>query len=971
MVAVGKTRLSTPFHIKYFAHEVTRLGGGSGVDRLSQSLFDACVDLNPHQIDAALFAMRSPLSKGVLLADEVGLGKTIEAGLVICQSWAERRRKILVITPASLRKQWSTELEAKFNIPSTVMDAAAYREALKAGNPAPFLNENVVIMSMHFVSSRAGEVRAVPWDLVVIDEAHKLRNAYRQNNRMGQNIRWATEERWKVLLTATPLQNSLLELYGLASLIDEHFFGDLPSFRSQYTSTGGDLHGLRDRIKTFCKRTLRSQVLEYVRYTERKLITRPFQPGDQEHQLYEAISEFLQRPGTYALPLEQRHLTTLIVRKLLASSSQALAGTLEVLRARLVTLRDEHHNGMDLVTRLVELDELEDELLDELLEAETPTGDSNPEEDEGEVAPENSVDMGRLNAEIMELDKFIAQAHAIGIDTKTRALVTALQVGFDHMESVKAPHKAVIFTESRRTQAFLCDFLESNGYGGKVVTFNGTNKDAASSLIYERWQQANRDSGRASGSRAVDMRSALLDHFENQAEILIATEAAAEGLNLQFCALVINYDLPWNPQRIEQRIGRCHRYGQKHDVVVINFLNERNAADLRVYELLNEKFNLFSGIFGASDEVLGTVESGMDFERRVLEIYQTCRTEEEIESAFQALRSELEEAINTRIQETRQVLLEHFDEDVHARLKVNLSGARERLDRIGTMFWTVTEFQLRERALFDAEHLQFTLHHPPAPEFAPGTYHLISKTKPNVPGTYLYRLSHPLGEHVLQYAKALETPCATVNFNLSKHPTKIGLLNGLKGHSGWLTLQRLVLDSYAREEYLLFSAFDSTGRALDQETCEKLFVVTGTLDGTATPDSDAASRLEAEAERHLHGTLNRSLEANNRHFQEARDQLEKWADDMVVAAEKALKDTKEQIKALNRQARQTTTLEEQREIQERIRKLETQQRRQRQEIFEVEDDIIQKRDALIENLERRLVQKSSTERLFTLQWRVV
>ena len=199
------------------------------------------------------------------------------------------------------------------------------------------------------------------------------------------------------------------------------------------------------------------------------------------------------------------------------------------------------------------------------------------------------------------------------------------------MATTGAARKALIFTESRRTQEYLKTFLESHGYGGQVVLFNGTNGGPEATAIYERWVEKNRDTGRASGSRAVDVRTALIEHFRDEATILLATEAAAEGINLQFCSLVINYDLPWNPQRIEQRIGRCHRYGQKHDVVVINFLNERNEADRRVLELLGEKFSLFNGVFGASDEVLGTIESGVDFEKRILAIYQECRTPEEIE----------------------------------------------------------------------------------------------------------------------------------------------------------------------------------------------------------------------------------------------------------------------------------------------------------------------------------------------------
>lgn len=958
--------MTTPYHARFFAHELTR-PGGDGVERLSRSLFDACVDLNPHQIEAALFALRSPISKGVLLADEVGLGKTIEAGLAICQYWAERRRRVLVICPASIRKQWALELEEKFHLPTLVLDAKTYRQQVRDGNPNPFLSERVVICSIHFVSNRAAEVKPIQWDLVVIDEAHKLRNAYRQSNRMGQNIRWALEDRRKILLTATPLQNSLLELYGLSTVIDERIFGDLPSYRTQYVNVGGNLQELRERLKSFCMRTLRSQVVEYIQYTERRLITRPFKPTDQEHKLYEAISEFLKRDGTYALPYQQRHLMALIVRKLLASSSLAVAGTLEVMRDRLIAMRDQTKIEATLAERIIEDEEIEDELLDELLNGEGEESAATTAATEEPV----KIDKQKLAAEIEELTRYINWARSIGIDTKTRSLLKALEIGFSEMEKIGAKQRAIIFTESRRTQQFLRDFLESNGYAGRVATFNGTNREPESTRIYERWIEANRDSGRVSGSRPIDVRMAIIEHFRDDASILIATEAAAEGINLQFCSLVINYDLPWNPMRIEQRIGRCHRYGQKYDVVVINFLNERNAADRRVYELLNEKFNLFTGIFGASDEVLGSIESGVDFERRILDIYQQCRTPEEIEAAFNALREELDESIASRIQETRKLLLEHFDEDVHARLRVNLTGAREQLDRVGRMFWTLTRFILDGKAAFDDEALAFHLTDPPLPSVRPGTYHMISKERENVPGEFLYRLGHPLGEHVIQTGQDYPTPVAKVSFDVSSHPAKISMVEDLTGKSGWLVLRRLIVDSFEREEYLLFSAFDDDGKSLDQETCEKLFNCKGRVLDALDVSEGERQRLAADADRHAKATVSKSLERNNIHFNEARERLEKWAEDMVLAVEKELRDTKEQIKALGRQARQAATVEEQHRIQEKIKDLEKKKRRQRQRIFNVEDEIMEKRDSLIDALEKRMQQRTQTEPLFTIRWTVV
>lgn len=960
----------TSFHAKYFAHELTRRHAPNDVGRLSQSLFDASVDLNPHQIEAALFALKSPLSKGVLLADEVGLGKTIEAGIVLCQYWSERRRRLLVICPASLRKQWALELEEKFNLPAVVLDAKTSRDFLKQGK-SPLNQKAIVVLSYNYAHKIRDELKAIQWDLAVIDEAHKLRNSYRESNKIGQGLRWAMEDCRKLLLTATPLQNSLLELYGLATLIDDHIFGDVNAFRSQYVSAGGDLDGLRERLSGFCRRTLRNQVTEYIRYTERKAITRPFSPTDDEHRLYEAVSEFLTRPNSYAIPHRQRHLTELILRKLLASSSLAVAGTLETMKLRLEALRDEKvQDDPDFAESLITDEDIEGDLLDEILELDDL-------EEDGDTQPQD-IDRKQLNEEIRLLAELAELARSIGTDTKTRSLLSALDIGFQQMAVTGAQKKALIFTESRRTQFYLKEYLEANGYAGQVVLFSGTNNSPEATAIYEKWLIANQGTGRIAGSRDIDIRTALIEYFRDKGTILIATEAAAEGVNIQFCSLVINYDLPWNPQRVEQRIGRCHRYGQKHDVVVINFLNERNQADRRVLELLTEKFNLFNGVFGASDEVLGSIESGVDFEKRILTIYQECRTPEEIETAFKALQAEMDERIQARMSDTRKMLLENFDEDVHERLRVQLSDTKAQLDKFSKRFWSVTQFMLRDQARFDNENLAFDIAKPPAQSIPAGRYHLISKSGPKSIakddpdyGTYLYRLSHPLGEYVIDQAKALDTPVAKVIFNVSQHPTRLHLVESLRGKRGYLTLTALAIDSYEREEYLLFSAVDAGGSPLEQETCEKLFncMADGAIP-TTIPDS-VVTRLAAESQRHAKATISQSLEANNKHFNEAREKLEKWADDLVLAAEKALRDTKEQIKVAQRQARLATNLDEQHEIQQRIQKLEKQQRRQRQEIFQVEDDIIEKRDALIESLEKRLTQKTESKTLFSLEWAVV
>ena len=1018
----------TAYHAKYYAHELTRRHSADAVDRLSQSLFDASVDLNPHQIEAALFALRNPLQEGVLLADEVGLGKTIEAALVLCQYWAERQRKLLIICPVALRKQWAQELQEKFAVPALVVDSIT----LKKQGMAPqalaalqgWVGQQVLIMSHNFAARHEAALRAIAWDVVVIDEAHKLRNAHQSSNKIGQALRRALAGRKKLLLTATPLQNSLLELYGLSTLLDEHLFGDETAFRRQYMSGDADLPALRQRLSTFVKRTLRKDVLEYIRYTERKALTQPFEPTDAEHALHERISAFLQREHSYALPRQQRHLTSLILRKLLASSPHAVMATLKIIRERLTGMlasgiTNDPETDKAMMERLMAQADIDEEGIAQAdqaqEEASSSADDHAAPEDETDAflhdggmaaAPDqplvpcpvsalgnsmhetmaarrpltdsdsawddDTIDPELLRLEIAELDAFIEAAENLPTDTKADALLKALNLGFDNMAALGAPRKAIIFTESRRTQEYLMRFLAAHGYAGKLVPFSGTNNEPESVTIHRAWLKEYTGKDRVTGSAQVDRRTALIDHFRKDdgsgAEIMIATEAAAEGVNLQFCSLLINYDLPWNPQRVEQRIGRCHRYGQRFDVVVINFLNTRNQADQRVLELLTEKFNLFSGVFGASDEILGRVEGGIDFEKRVLQIYDTCRQPHEIEAAFNALQQELEEVITVRIRETQTQLLENFDADVHERLKLKLDEAQARLDRLGRWFWGVTRFALHERARFDEAAHAFSLTDPPE-GMTSGRYQLLRGGMQSDMLAHPYRLSHPLGEWCLQQGRDSATPPADMVFDYSHHGHRLSVIERLKGQGGWLVLDRVQVDGLDTAELLLFSARTDQGESLDQDTCEKLLSVQAKARARAVTDAVPAALL-AEQQRHVQACIAEVLEQHQRLFEDERDKLERWADDKLLAAEDALRTTKARIAQLKRDARKAATLAEQADIQRALAEQERKRKRQREALYDVEDEIAERRDAMIESLQARMQQTTGTETLFSLRWRV-
>ncbi len=946
----------TDHQAKYLAYELTRRWSSDSVSSLAAAVAGAQVDLNPHQVDAALFAFKSPFSNGALLADEVGLGKTIEAGILLSQRWAERKRRILIITPSNLRKQWHQELAEKFFLPATILEARSYKQAIKAGSTNPFQQDepNLVICSYHFARNKAEDVVATPWDLVVIDEAHRLRNVYKPSNVIAKTLKTALEGRPKVLLTATPLQNSLLELYGLVSFIDEHAFGDLKSFRQQYAnlSQDGTFDALKTRLAPLCHRTLRRQVTQYVPYTARHALVEEFTPEESEDQLYQLVSEYLGRDNLFALPPAQRTLMTLVLRKLLASSTFAIAGALQTMARRLG--RDlAEQEALSLVDELDEDYEALDETAEEWTEDET-------------TEPLTEADLAALASEIAELEAFAELATSITNNAKGQALLRALRVAFDKVSGLKAAEKAIIFTESRRTQDYLLHLLSESEWSEGIVLFNGSNNDPRSREIYETWKVRNEGSDRVTGSRTADMRSALVDYFRDEGRIMIATEAGAEGINLQFCSLVINYDLPWNPQRVEQRIGRCHRYGQKHDVVVVNFLNKKNAADQRVYQLLAEKFQLFEGVFGASDEVLGAIGSGVDFEKRIATIYNHCRQPEQIKEAFDALQLELSFEINEAMTTTRKKLLEHFDDEVREKLKIRDEDSKAILGQFERQLIRLTRHELNGHAEFQGEG-SFRLLTAPFPELTEKTPTGLYELPRRSGEAHLYRIGHPLADAVIRTAKERVLTKAEIAFSYEDHEGKVTILESYLGESGWLTASRFTVDSLDQtEDYLILAAHTDGGKRLDEETARRLLSLPGTK--SRDLDSPTPTTLE-EIARKEQARISRTISERNAEFFEAEaTKLDNWADDLKVGLEREIKDIDRQIKEARRAASAALTLEEKLAGQKQIKALESHRKERRRSLFDAQDEIDNNRERLIESIEGKLKSEASEEELFTIRW---
>ncbi|CAJ4767460.1 SNF2 family helicase [Burkholderia pseudomallei] len=962
-VALTAEHILTPHQSQYFAWLLTRRAAGDTIESLASALVDSQVDLNPHQVEAALFACRNPLSRGVILADEVGLGKTIEAGLVISQRWAERQRRILIIVPANLRKQWHQELQDKFSLQGQILETKSYNAIRKQGQRNPFLSSGPIICSYQFAKAKDEDIKEIEWDLVVLDEAHRLRNVYKTSNVIAKTLKDALSRvHSKVLLTATPLQNSLLELYGLVSMIDDRVFGDIDSFRAQFTAQGKNqaFGSLRERLAPVCKRTLRKQVQPYVSFTARKAIVQEFTPSSEEQELSKLVANYLRRPNLKALPEGQRQLISLVLWKLLASSTHAIAGALETMAKRLQGVLEEAGKIVDLV-----------EKLDEDYESLDETADEWDGQDPSAALPDQH-ERDAISQEIEELRHFKTLATNIRDDAKGNALLTALDRAFVELDRLDAAKKAIIFTESKRTQEYLLSLLVDTPYGDGIVLFNGTNSDERAQAIYKDWLKRHQGTDRVTGSKTADTRAALVEHFKERGTVMIATEAGAEGINLQFCSLVINYDLPWNPQRIEQRIGRCHRYGQKHDVVVVNFVDLSNEADKRVYKLLSEKFQLFEGVFGASDEVLGAIGSGVDFERRIAEIYQNCREPDEIKASFEQLQLDLSSEINEAMVKTRQILLENFDEEVQEKLRVRAEDSQKARSRFEQMLMELTRAELIDYTAFDTEG--FDLRCLPADiesddiaAIELGRYELPRRSGE----AHLYRMNHPLALWIIQQAKDRTLNGARLVFDYAAYGSQISTLKAYRGKTGWLMLKLVSVEALGnQEQHLLVSAATTDGVVLAEEDPEKLLRLPATTQAAGLfniPDVPLLADMEARKT----ALLRQINERNLGYFEQEVQKLDAWADDLKLGLEQEIKEIDREIKEVRRTAATSPTLEEKLSWQKNQRELESKRSKLRRELFARQDEVEAQRNDLINQLETQLQQQVEERTLFTIEWELV
>ncbi len=836
--------------LKYWAHQLTLQSEDGGASNLALTLSDIRIDLLPHQITAvnrALKALRE--HNGVILADEVGLGKTIEAGIILHQHWQQSKRKILIILPASLIAQWKEELREKFRLPVTVVNSQYLR---RKNPPNPFISDKIVLCSYHFASNKAKYLSGLPWDICCIDEAHHLRN---RHGRMATALRNALRDVPKLLLTATPIQNSKNDLYALAEVIDEYF----------------PIRPKKDDSKPWEPILIRNLRKDSgTRFVNRIAVTHKFALNAAEKRLYVRMEDFLLRDNLHCLNIGNRQLVKMTLRRLLASCPSNLAGTLERLAERL-------HQPSSTPT---------DNLRELLKPRRRPLTHKELAEIESEIG------------ELRELRRLANQTASIG---KSQALLRALEEGFR-----SGKRKAVVFTEFLQTQRFLFELLRKKF---RVVMLNGDNLNPQANEIYRAWKEKR---PKAKSNPNLDRKSAIQEHFHKKADILIATDAASEGLNLQFCSLVINYDLPWNPQRIEQRIGRCHRYSQKHDVAVVNLLNLDNLAERRLLELLTHKLEIFNRVLGSSDSTLGQTQEGKKFERRIGEIFLRCRTADEINRAFEAIEVapiELDDSL-------KQTNLFHVADEIEEhRLKL-WEVCKHVYEKWGAFSDKTMTFHIPE-----LEHGRITLN--------PGKYSLLLKSK---------RRGYKSLDQQSPIVQAALDECRTISKKLAVLKVPAGIVPGT---GGFLQVNLLKCRCHYEYEKLIHVGYSNTCEALTEEQCLRLLE-----HGQIVPGSPRRPRktLEQLTAQQIVNEQIRLQEAFEQHIASFEERLSQWESEKLIQL-------KERLTSLNPDSLEFD--------------------RQWQQYQNEKEALTQKKKLTLMQARRDYAPALETQELFIVQWTVI
>lgn len=945
----------TPYHAKYLAAVIRRKFPQSSVDRLIPIIYDADIGIHPHQIATANKILNSPVSSGYILSDQLGMGKSIEAAIIISWLWHKGEKKILVIAPVSQVEMWRKLLKVNFGLPTEIMTDENIATLKNDKKKEPLDIGRVLICTYKFAYEHESLIQNNKWDFVVVDEAHRLKDIYDIKSAIGDSIRASTLPHKKLLLTSTPFQSTMKRLFRIANMVDKYIFGDQRSYNYQFVSITDDINykDLGKRLESVMSRTEAKRVPDFIGKARKSEILVQYEGNDIERDYITAMNNYFIDSSKFGLPSEKASLQSLALYKQVTLSPKIAMGGLGIIDQGLEILRKGEDQSDFLIEKFSEDIETLPWIKNEWFRSTQEVLD---------IKDFKSIqkDVEEEKKRLLLLREYVL---AVKKDSRLNAFMAGLNKSEELIRSIKGKKRILVYTESLQAQKYLVFMLRDARKKG-VYYINATNKDEESEKIYKAFIRNKKNRFLITGIEEIDRRTAIIQEFEAKGRILVATDRGLADQTLKHTYVVINYDLPVDPYITQLRISKIHGHLNPNDIIIVNIVSKDNEFEVWNYEKQRDTFDLFTGEYGRSDIPVGAIGVGSDFGMLIFGYYMKHHTIHLVERAFRKIAIQIKEAKSTSMRNYYSKLLlesarreqEHWDEvmkEFKPKLDLLLQGVlhvsaimTQGYGKIsargaGTLRLTKKPFRMSDEDL--------------------GDYTFDLNEKPNRRKFYI---NSEFGGKMIDKALKQKLTIHHLKFSYRSVKPRKRSLTPLKGKSGVLDLRLVNVQGMQEEEHLIFTGLTDDGVMLEQEQCRDLMELSANDLGAVRVSGDYKKLIKPN----IAELIDLLAERDEIYIQDFANKLEVWINDRIIVHKKDLRIIMTQRRKLHRRWVNATSTRKKEALDGELLEVGVFRRKKRRYIRKIIKYSSLEKDALVNKFRRETKYKYTSKSLFTIRW---
>ena len=949
----------TDYQAKYLATRILHKAPRDSFNRLLPIVYDADIDIHPHQLASADMAFNSPLAHNFMLLDESGLGKTVEACISIGYFYYRGERNILVMSPVSEIKHWYKHLAERFNLPTVILDDSNYTDFRRRGKYKPLEQGKVILCTYKFAFEKEREFKKTDWDLVVLDEAHRLNYIYDLTDEMGESLIRSLSTRRKLIITSVPFQSTLLRMFKLGEFMDPYMFGEEKSFFYKYVSLTGlnDYPELKRRLVPVSNRFQRFRRTEFTPKSKRVEMLFDYYAPALERDTVTAMTNYFMRSGKFGLKSDQGSLAALGLYKQLQSIPSIKFGLKKIIKGieKQLDGKDPYRWLDKAITKDIEtIPHTEEEWFNkgELFKYQVPTTKAAKKE---------------MQKEIEEIKIYLDFASQTKEMYRSRAMIRALNRAFTNAHKMGINPKVVIYTESKITMKYLVKYLSERG-AENIYYLSRVNRDKVHRKILKDFKKNAKNLNRLSENEEDNIKQAVIEKFIADGDFLITTDLGVEGFNLSQANVVVNFDLPMDPYRTDRRLARVDGYGNDSDLLVVNILNRSNELERWIYDKYRKYFDLFSGMPGRSDLAVGTIGAGSDYEMFVFDQYMRNHSIGMLTRNFRRIEVELKDAKSKEMDRIIKGVLEMSASKERQLISEYKGLIKDHMGQFEDEILKLVRATVSDYAAVSKRgRLKFELHKKPfrMKKEDLGTYYVQQRVKPGERKMYLTR---GMGQKLIKKVMAQKLPNARVRFRYKSRKRGQGKhLRGLVKKKGTMILKLITVKSISEEQFLVFVAVTSDGKLLTQQQAHEIME----LESRVVKKERVRERLLPEYKALRGALLELLADRNDMFIKREMKKMDKWMGDNVTKAQRDLRIIVTEKRKIHRRLMHTDKAGKKKYFQNALLAVGVLRRKRIRKI-----KIIQRDSQAVKNRVKRRIQRDMKvtlreKNLFAIYWELV